>query len=56
MLDAANVALRRAVENGFTQAQLLETDGDLAPLRDTAAYRETLSMLRPPATPDDGLR
>jgi predicted esterase len=56
MLDAANVALRRAVETGFTQVQLLETDGDLAPLRDTAAYRETLSMLRPPARSDDGPR
>lgn len=40
---AALAALRRAIEAGFKDRQWIERDGDLAPLREEAAYRELLS-------------
>jgi len=46
MVEKAVTALRRAVENGFTDLQHAANDGDLDPIRETEGYQSWLSWAR----------
>ena len=52
-LDRAVVALRRAIDSGWTDADWTERDPDLVPLHDRDDYRQLIAELRDRTFPAD---